>query len=74
LILKGDIDKDLGRMGVVSRQTKSLLLIVWKEERTGRTRKKLKHPELLIQLEDGLKVVQDTEGMLWVVRDERLED
>jgi hypothetical protein len=68
------MDKDLGRMGVVSQQTKSKVSIVWKEERTGRTLKRLKHPESLIQLEDGLKVVQDTEGMLWVVREEMLEE
>jgi hypothetical protein len=57
-------------MGVISRQTKSLVSIVWKEERTGRTLERLKHPKLLIQLEGGLKVVQDTDGMLWVVREE----
>jgi hypothetical protein len=68
LILKGDMNKDLGRMGVVSRQTKSMVSIVWKDEDTGRTHEKLKQPESLIQLEEGLKVEQDTDGMLWIVR------
>lgn len=73
LVLKGDMDKDLGRMGVVSRQTKSMVSIVWKDEETGQTCEKLKQPESLVQLEDGLGVEQDTDGMLWVVRIRRAE-
>jgi hypothetical protein len=37
------------------------------------TRKKLKQPKSLVQLEDGLGVEQDTDGMLWVVRVRRAE-
>jgi hypothetical protein len=73
LILKGDAEKDLGRMCVVSRQTKCMVSVVWKEETSGRTHEKLKHPESLIQLEDGLRVVQDADGMLWIVRSEAEE-
>jgi hypothetical protein len=73
LILKGDAEKDLGRMCVVSRQTKCMVSVVWKEETSGRTHEKLKHPESLIQLEDGLRVVQDADGMLWIVRSEAKE-
>jgi hypothetical protein len=52
LILKGDADKDVGHMGMVTRQTKSMVSVVWKdEELSGRTREKLKYPESLIQLE-----------------------
>jgi hypothetical protein len=68
LILKGDADKDVGRMGLVSRQTKCMVAIVWKDAKSGKTREKLKQPESLIQLEDGLIVEQDGDGMLWVVR------
>jgi hypothetical protein len=74
LILKGDADKDVGRMGMVTRQTKSMVSIVWKDELTGRVREKLKHPESLIQLEEGLRVEQDADGMLWVVRDREAEE
>jgi hypothetical protein len=68
LVLKGEMDKDLGWMGVVSHQTKSMVSIIWKDEDTGQTQEKLKQPESLVQLEDGLRVEQDTDGMLWVVR------
>jgi hypothetical protein len=50
LILKGDADKDMGRMGIVSRQTKCMVAIVWKDEKNGRVQEKLKRPDLLIQL------------------------
>jgi hypothetical protein len=58
----------VGRMGLVSRQTKCMVAIVWKDAKSGKTREKLKQPESLIQLEDGLIVEQDGDGMLWVVR------
>jgi hypothetical protein len=67
-VLKGDADKDVGRMALVTRQTKSMVAVVWKEEITGATKEKLKHPESLVQLEEGLAVEQDSFGMLWVVR------
>jgi hypothetical protein len=68
LILKGDADKDMGQMGIVSRQTKCMVAIVWKDAKNGRVQEKLKQPDLLIQLEDGLRVEQDVDRMLWVVR------
>jgi hypothetical protein len=68
LILKGDADKNMGQMGIVLRQTKCMVAIVWKDAKNGRVQEKLKQPDSLIQLEDGLRVVQDADGMLWVVR------
>jgi hypothetical protein len=68
LILKGDADKDVGRMALVTRQTKSRVSVTWKEETTGATKERLKHPESLVQLEEGLVVEQDSFGMLWIVR------
>jgi hypothetical protein len=67
LILKGNAEQDVGQMGVVVRQTRSMVAVVWKDEVTGRTHEKLKQPESLVQLEDGLKVIQDADGMLWIV-------
>ena len=55
-------------MGVVNRQTKCMVSIIWRDEMTGETREKLKHPNSLIQLEEGLTMEQDADGMLWVVR------
>jgi hypothetical protein len=46
-----------------------MMAVVWKDEITGRTKEKLKQPESLIQLEDRLRVEQDTDGMLWIVQD-----
>ena len=68
LILRGDADKDVGRMGIVSRQTKCMVAVVWRDGRSGKTQEKLKRPKSLIQLEDGLRVEQDGDGMLWIVR------
>jgi hypothetical protein len=56
-------------MGIVSRQTKCMVAIVWKAAKNGRVQEKLKRPDSLIQLEDGLRVEQDADGMLWVVYD-----
>jgi hypothetical protein len=67
-VLKGDADRDLGRMGIVSHQTKCMVMIVWKDEVTGTTKERVKRPDSLIQLEDGLRINQDSKGMLWVVQ------
>jgi hypothetical protein len=69
LILKGDVEKDMGQMGIVSRQTKCMVAIVWKDAKNGRVQEKLKRPDSLIQLEDVLRVKQDADRMLWVVYD-----
>jgi hypothetical protein len=47
-----------------------MVAVVWKDEATGATKEKLKHPESLIQLEEGLRLEQDFDGMLWIVRGE----
>jgi hypothetical protein len=46
-----------------------MVAIVWKAAKNGRVQEKLKRPDSLIQLEDGLRVEQDADGMLWVVYD-----
>jgi hypothetical protein len=69
LILKGDAEKDVGGMGIVSRQTRCMVAIVWKGAKSGETHERLlKQSKSLIQLEDGLIVKQDVDGMLWVVQ------
>jgi hypothetical protein len=45
-----------------------MVAVVWKDEVSGRTHEKLKHPESLIQLGEGLKVKQDKDGMMWVMQ------
>jgi hypothetical protein len=48
-----------------------MVSVAWRDNDTGATREKMKHPESLIQLEDGLRVEQDADGMLWVVRGDK---
>jgi hypothetical protein len=72
LILKGDANKDVERMGIVLHQTKCMVAIVWKDGKSGKTQERLKQPESLVQLKDGLIVKQDGDGMLWVVRQRKL--
>jgi hypothetical protein len=64
------MDEDLGQMVMVVRQTKSMVGVRWKDELTGEPRaEKLKRPESLIQLEDGLVLEHDAHGMLWIQRE-----
>jgi hypothetical protein len=51
-----------------------MVLVVWKDETSRSTPKTLKHPESLIQLENGLRVVQDADGMLWIVQDREAKE
>jgi hypothetical protein len=69
-VLRGDPDQDLGRMVMVVRQTKCMVVVRWKDEHSGEPSvEKLKHPGSLVQLEDGLEVQQDAQGMLWIQRE-----
>jgi hypothetical protein len=55
-VLKGGADKDVGQVALVTHQTKSMVSVVWRDEVTGATEEKLKHPESLVQLESDLKM------------------
>jgi hypothetical protein len=67
LVLRGDVDQDVGKMVMVVRQTGSMVTVRWKNELTGEpSSEKMKRPESLIQLEEGLVVAQDAHGMLWI--------
>ena len=55
-------------MGLVVQQTKSMVAIMWRNAATGAKKEKRKRPDSLIQLEEGLVVEQDTNGMIWIVR------
>jgi hypothetical protein len=46
-----------------------MVAVKWKDELPGEpSSEKLKRPESLIQLEDGLVVEQDSHGMVWIQR------
>jgi hypothetical protein len=58
-------------MVMVVRQTGSMVAVRWKNELTGEpSSEKMKRPESLIQLEEGLVVAQDAHGMLWIQREQ----
>jgi hypothetical protein len=67
--MRGDGD-ECGRMVMVVRQTKRMVVVQWKDAVSGEpSSEKLKRPESLIQLEDGLVLEYDSRGMLWIQRE-----
>jgi hypothetical protein len=57
LVLHGIEGRDLGQQAVVTSHTR------------GRQVEKLKHPNALVLLEDGLGMAQDERGFVWVKRE-----
>jgi hypothetical protein len=55
-------------MGLVVQQTKIMVAAVRRKAATGTTKEKRKRPDSLIKLEEGLVVVQDPDGIIWIVR------
>jgi hypothetical protein len=55
-------------MGLVVRQTKSMVAVERRDAATGATKEKWRRPDSLIQLEEVLVVKQDADGMIWIVR------
>jgi hypothetical protein len=69
LVLGGD-GNEVGRMVMVVRQTKKMVVVQWKDAVSGEpSTEKLKRPESLIQVEDGLVLEYDARGMLWIQRE-----
>jgi hypothetical protein len=65
--LQGNSKQDLGRMVMVVRRTRYMVGVIWQDELMGEpSSEKLKRPELLIQLKDGLVLEHDAQGMLWI--------
>ena len=68
LVIKGDTDKDLGRMAVVLRCTSQRVWVGYRNTKTGREEERLKTPGSLVLLEDGLEARNDQYGRLWIMR------
>jgi hypothetical protein len=68
LVLRGDERKDIGQECVVTKQSASRVQISYRDK-NGRQATRLKHPASLVLLEDGLHLVQDARGCVWVRRD-----
>jgi hypothetical protein len=45
-----------------------------KDDKSMKTQERLKESDLLIQLEDGLRVKQDVDGLLWVVQQREMKE
>jgi hypothetical protein len=69
LVLRGDERKDVGQECVVTKQSAARVQISFRDK-SGRQATKVKHPASLILLEDGLHVMQDAQGCVWIKRDE----
>jgi hypothetical protein len=69
LVLQGKERKDLGQEVVVTKQTASRIHIAYLNA-NGRQATQMKHPALLVLLEEGLHVVQDTRGFVWVKQED----
>jgi hypothetical protein len=72
LILRGDEKKDVGQECVVTKQSAARVHVSFRDK-NGRQATKLKHPASLILLEDGLHLMQDARGCIWV-RQETAEE
>jgi hypothetical protein len=67
LIIKGQDNKDFGRMGVVLRCTKERAVLGYRLP-TGKEHQAQKGGGSLLLLQDGLEAKNDAFGRLWVVR------
>ena len=68
LVLHGIEGRDLGQQAVVTSHTRARVQIAYRDQ-DGRQVEKLKHPNLLVLLEDGLGMAQDEQGFVWVRRE-----
>jgi hypothetical protein len=65
LIVKGTERQDVGQEAVVTKQTKAMVRVTY-ADKNGRQVSKMKHPGSLILLGDGVHVMQDDDGFVWV--------
>lgn len=70
LIIKGDVDKDLGRMAIVLRCTPQRVWVGYRDFKTGKQMEHLKTPGSLVLLDDGLEAHNDKHGRLWILKRE----
>jgi hypothetical protein len=68
LVMKGRAGEDEGQMAVVTGSRKVMVEIAWKGETAGLPIRKLKHPQSLVMLEEGLVLEQMADGVVWIRR------
>jgi hypothetical protein len=69
LVVVGNARQDLGQMAQVTQRKTKMVEIQYRGTKNRRLEHKTKHPSSLIMLEDGLTVVQDDHGTVWVCRE-----
>jgi hypothetical protein len=65
LVLRGEEKKDLGQEAVVTKLTAARVHIAYRDA-NGQQATRVKHPASLVLLDDGLHVVQDPMGFVWI--------
>ena len=73
LVMKGKVGEDEGQMAVITGTRKVMVEIAWKSDAAGRHRRKLKQPQSLVMLEEGLVVQRASDGSVWIRRTRRAD-
>jgi hypothetical protein len=66
VIMKGEHGREWAKMGLVVGTTAQRCWVGFRNSKTWQKEKRLKAPESLLYLEDGLEMVNDVEGRLWI--------
>jgi hypothetical protein len=81
LVLCGDETKDVGQEAVMTQQRQEVVVTkhatarvhITYPDRNGRQATRLKHPASLVLLEDGLHLLQDARGFVWIKGDPKVD-
>jgi hypothetical protein len=66
LVLTGKAGDDIGQMGRVTDVKAVMVEIGYRSQKSGKIVYKHKKPSSLVMLEDGLRLEQDVNGMVWI--------
>jgi hypothetical protein len=66
IVMVGNVTQDVGPMAQVTKLTKKMVEVKYRDARNGRLEHKMKRPSLLIMLETGSMMVQDAQGTVWI--------
>jgi hypothetical protein len=69
----GQTCQDIGQECVITKQSASRVHITF-QDGNGRQAARVKHPASLVLREDGLHVVQDERGFVWIKRTDTDEE
>jgi hypothetical protein len=65
LVLRGVEGQDLGQLAIVTMQTRARVHVAYLDLK-GQQVSKLKVPNSLMLLEDGLEIIRDEDGFVWI--------